>query len=180
MDLSSFYAVVSGINFTLLGLWWVAAKDRPEMAGRDAAGRRMAYLVSLQFLVPGTMALLAQVAPTVPMVWRVTFTFAGLAGALGILLLAPALGRESGQFGVARMFQWVAVPVYVLIAAVAGLPAFANAIRGDLTALQVEAILFCVLTFLGVQAAWAVGMAPRAAEADNKEESYPGRNGRKP
>ena len=28
MDLDAFYSVVSGINFTLLGLWWVAIKER--------------------------------------------------------------------------------------------------------------------------------------------------------
>ncbi|MEV6524819.1 hypothetical protein AB0M43_22945 [Longispora sp. NPDC051575] len=161
MDLSAFYGVVAGINFTLLGLWWVAAKDRPDMSVRDSAGRRMAYLVSLQFVVPGTVSLLSQVAPDVPTLWRVSFTFAGLAGALGIALLVPALRKSTGQPRTARALLWGAVPVYLVVAAVAAIPPLGDAVRGNLTSLQVEAILLCLLVFLGVQSAWVVAMAPR-------------------
>ena len=81
MDIDAFYSVVSGINFTLLGLWWVAIKDRADIGGDNTAGRRMAYIVSLQFLIPGTVSLLSQVAPDKPLIWRLSFTIAGLAGA---------------------------------------------------------------------------------------------------
>src|SRR5688500_1784198 len=63
MDQTAFYGVVTTINFTLLGLWWLAAKDRVDLFGRSAATRRTAYLVSLQFAIPATVSLLAQVAP---------------------------------------------------------------------------------------------------------------------
>lgn len=93
MELTGFYSVISGINFTLLGLWWVAAKDRTEF--RDKAGRRMAYLVSLGFVIPGTIALLSQVAPNVPILWRVSFAIAGVAGIVGMPLLADVLQRSA-------------------------------------------------------------------------------------
>jgi len=64
MNQSAFYGVVAAANLTLLGLWWVAVKDRTNLVGhKDAASRRAAYLVSLQFAIPATVALLAQVNP---------------------------------------------------------------------------------------------------------------------
>ncbi|HCT81876.1 MAG TPA: hypothetical protein DGT23_35915 [Micromonosporaceae bacterium] len=154
MDLSSFYSVISGINFTLLGLWWVAARERAEL--RDAAGRRTAYLVSLGFVIPGTIALLSQVAPNVPALWRGSFAIAGVAGAVGMFLLAGAMGTSL----VAQLIRFAAVPFYLLVALVALVPGITSSL--DLTALQVEAILLSLLVFLGVQAAWAVAMTPRA------------------
>ena len=162
MDIDAFYAVVSGINFTLLGLWWVAIKERADIGGDNTAGRRMAYVVSLQFLIPGTVSLLSQVAPDKPLIWRLSFTIAGLGGAIGILLLTPSFARATGQESVARLLRWAAVPLYLLVALVAAIPPLARALSGYLTPLQVEAILLCLLVFLGVQAAWVVAMAPKA------------------
>lgn len=162
MDLSAFYAVVSGINFTLLGLWWVAVRERGEIGVDSAFGRRMAYLVSLQFVIPGTVSLLSQVAPDVPGLWRASFTAAGLAGAAGSVMLSAALTRLPGQRLVANLMAYAAVPLYVIVAVVAGIPALTVTGSG-LTALQVEGILLCLLVFLGVQAAWVVAMAPKAA-----------------
>jgi hypothetical protein len=161
VDLSAFYAVVSGINFTLLGLWWVAVRERHEISVDSADGRRMAYLVSLQFVIPGTVALLSQVAPKEPLLWRSSFTVAGLAGAAGTLLLARSVGRIPGQKLIARLLRWAATPLYLIISVIAAVPAVTRGHGFTLTALQVEAILLCLLVFLGVQAAWVVAMAPR-------------------
>lgn len=160
MDLGAFYGVVSGINFTLLGLWWVAVREREEIG---EANRRMAYLVSLQFVVPGTISLLSQVAPDEPVLWRVSFAAAGIAGMVGVLMLAPLLARVTGQTGIARALQWVAAPAYLIVAAVAAVPGLIDGLDLNLTPLQVEAILLCILVFLGVQAAWVVAMAPKKA-----------------
>ncbi|CAN5916897.1 hypothetical protein BH23ACT10_BH23ACT10_23100 [soil metagenome] len=54
--------MVATINFTLLGLWWLVIRERTDIGRNHAAGRRMGYVVSLQFLIPGTMSLLAHVA----------------------------------------------------------------------------------------------------------------------
>lgn len=155
MELKDFYAVVSGINFTLLGLWWVAMRERKELS--DAAGRRLAYLVSLGFVVPGTIALLSQVAPDKPLLWRTSFAIAGLVGAFGMVLLANAIQTRLGASILANVLRAAAVPAYALVAIVALFPALAREI--GLTPLQAEAILLCILIFLGVQAAWVVSMS---------------------
>jgi hypothetical protein len=165
MNLDTFYSIVSGINFTLLGLWWLAAEERDDIAGDDPAYRRMAYLVSLQFVIPGTVSLLSLVAPKVTVLWRVSFTIAAVAGAVGIVLLAAAIGRLPGQQGLARVLRLVGLPAYLLVAAVAVAPKLVTSLNIGLTALQVEAILLCLVMFLGVQEAWAVSMTPRRKPA---------------
>jgi hypothetical protein len=162
VDLSAFYAVVSGINFTLLGLWWVAVRERGEIGVDSAFGRRMAYLVSLQFVIPGTVSLLSQVAPDVPGLWRVSFSAAGVAGAAGSVMLSGALGRLPGQRLVAALMAFAAAPLYVVVALVAAIPPLTEGRGLSLSALQIEGILLCLLVFLGVQAAWVVAMAPKA------------------
>jgi hypothetical protein len=161
VDLSAFYAVVSAINFTLLGLWWVAVRERAEIGVDSRAGRRMAYLVSLQFVIPGTVSLLSQVAPTVPALWRVSFTVAGLAGAVGAFLLGTAIGAVPGQGLVGNLLSFLASPLYVIVALVAAIPSLTQGRGLALTPLQIEGILLCLLVFLGVHAAWVVAMAPR-------------------
>ena len=92
MNQSAFYGVVAAANLTLLGLWWVAVKDRTNLVGhKDAASRRAAYLVSLQFAIPATVALLAQVNPEERAIWRFAFGSAGVVGAIGIALLAQQI-----------------------------------------------------------------------------------------
>ncbi len=62
MDVETFYTTVSSISFTLLGLWWVVVQGR-ETWRMNPARRRMAYVVSLHFVLPGVMSILALVAP---------------------------------------------------------------------------------------------------------------------
>ena len=40
----------------------------------------MAYVVSLHFTLPGAMSIFAITAPDVGIVWRISFTIAGLLG----------------------------------------------------------------------------------------------------
>jgi FtsH-binding integral membrane protein len=161
MDINSFYAIVSAINFTLLGLWWVAIKDRSDIRERDSAGRRMAYLVSLQFSVPGIIALLGQVAPDVPALWRSSFTFAALAGAVGVFLLGRSLRGMPGQAGLVLVFWWVAIPLYLMIGAVAAFEGIPDTLNLQLSSIEIEGLLLTMMVFLGVQTAWVVAMAPR-------------------
>lgn len=60
---------VSSISFTLLGLWWVVVQGR-ETWRMNLARRRMAYVVSLHFVLPGVMSVLALVAPDIGILWR--------------------------------------------------------------------------------------------------------------
>ncbi len=159
MDTSAFYALVAGINFTLLGLWWVAVQERAELRRREYRAGRMAYVVSLQFVVPGTAALLSQAAPNVAVLWRASFTLAGLAGIAGILMLAPTLTSVKAGV-VARLLLVLGVPLYGLVAIVAAVPGVNRALNTHLTGLQLEAVMFCLLVFLGAQTAWAAAMSP--------------------
>jgi hypothetical protein len=166
MDTPAFYGVVSAINFTLLGLWWVAVKDRAEFIGDDATSRSTAYLVSLQFVIPGTVSLMAQVAPDIAMVWRVSFGIAGVVGAIGVALLARDIRRTTDATVAPGLFLVLGVPLYLLVVIVAAFPQ--GFVGENFKAIQAEAMLVTLLVFLGVQEAWVVSMTPpKAATADD-------------
>lgn len=155
-DLSDFYETIAGINFTLLGLWWVAVQDRPHLRTKSDQAGGMAYVVSLQFLIPGTAALLSQVAPEVPVLWRAAFTTAGVLGVAGIVLIAPRLMSRTA----ARLLLAVGVPLYALVAVMAAVPALERAIGSSLSGAQWEGVLFCLVVLLGAQTAWTAAMSP--------------------
>lgn len=163
MDIAAFYAVVAGVNFTLLGLWWVAVHERVDL--RDQAARRLAYVVALQFMVPGTTALISQVAPNVTAIWRITFTVAGLLGAAGVLQVVPVLRKASARTA-AMLMLVCGVPLYLVVALVAAVPDLHKAVSDQLTGLQTEAILFSLLVLLSVQVAWTVAMTPATRDDD--------------
>ena len=164
MDISASYAVVAGINFTLLGLWWVAVLERSDLRRAGSRHGQMAYVVSLQFLLPGTVALLSQVAPDVAFVWRTAFLLGGAAGVVGIVMLVPIL-LQTHLRTPARLLLAVGVPIHALVAIVAVLPDLRTTFGIDLNSLQVEAVLFCLLVLLGAQTAWTAAMTPSQDEA---------------
>lgn len=169
MDLEAFFGIVSTIDFALLGLWWVTVQSRPELRDRNGHGARMAYLVSLQFVLPGTATLLAQVAPQVTAVWRVSFALAGLTGILTNLILAPALAKAGGRT-VANLLLYPTTILNVLIVLLA---LFSGVIpnTAQFTSLTAEGIIFCALTLVGSQVAWVAAMYPLRLTQD----SQPGR-----
>jgi hypothetical protein len=164
MDLSAFFGAVSTIDFALLGLWWVAVQARPDLRRPESKVGRMAYMVSLQFVVPGTASLLALVDPAYAVVWRVSFAIAGAIGILAILLLVPAVASY-GARGVTRFLRFAALPLYILMTLIAVVP---GAISGG-HALQVEAVLFCLVVFLAGQIAWAAAMFTDPADAARRQ-----------
>jgi len=96
MDLGVFYGILAGLSFTLLGLWWVACQSHPDWLS-ERAGRRMAYVVSLHFVLPGAMSLLSLVAPDVPGIWRATFAVAGGLGLIGTLLIIATVRQYAAS-----------------------------------------------------------------------------------
>lgn len=173
MDLSAFFGVVSTVDFALLGLWWVTVQSRPDLRRREREAGRMAYMVSLQFVVPGTAALLAQVDPDLAAVWRISFGIAGATGVLAIASFVPTL-LSTGARSVAISLCLIALPLYcalTAVAATAGL--FSN--TSQIKPLQVEAILFCVITLLGTELAWAAAMSAEpepTRSAEHHHESH--------
>ena len=162
MDVSAFYGTVSGLSFTLLGLWWVACQGRSEWLGRSGGGP-MAYVVSLHFLLPGAMSLLAMVAPDEPLIWRGVFATAGALGTVGVVLIGRQMRLVTRAARQARVLTWVGVPVYALIVAVALVPQSLEQIGLRLAPLQVEAIMLSALIILGAQAAWLLTFPPDEA-----------------
>ena len=159
MDTQTFYVTVSSISFTLLGLWWVVVQGR-ETWRMNIARRRMAYVVSLHFVLPGVMSVMALVAPDVGILWRITFVTAGLLGLLGAGYVARTLTDEYDCPPLVRLIEWIAIPIYALIAIVAVLPEAVQMVGIGLTPLQVEGIILAILLFFGVQAAWILMVEP--------------------
>ncbi len=160
MDQTAFYGVVSAINFTLLGLWWVAVKDRADLVGDSASSRRTAYLVSLQFVIPATVALFAQVAPHERTVWRIAFAAGGIAGAAAVALLAQEIRATTPARISPVLFAVFGIPLYVVVVAVSFAPDLVTDIGLTLKPIEVEGLLFSAIVFLGVQEAWVVAMTP--------------------
>jgi len=159
VDLQTFYTTVSSISFTLLGLWWVVVQARPEWR-TEPARRRMAYAVSLHFLLPGVMSVLSLVAPDVGLLWRVTFFSAGVLGVVGAISVLRTLREEYDAPRLARIIETVAIPVYALVALVALSPGTVTALIPGLTALKVEGIILAIIIFGGVQLAWILMVEP--------------------
>lgn len=172
MNLSAFFGVVSTIDFALLGLWWVTVQTRPDLRAHGSDASRMAYVVSVQFVVPGTAALLAQVDPAVTAVWRVAFAIAGVTGIAAIVFLVPAL-TAFGALAAARFLRFGALPLYALMTFIAVTPGLLSNSSGRLSALQVEAILFCLVVFLGAQVAWVAAMSTGPAAEPLPTRQHP-------
>ena len=149
MELDTFYATVSGVGFTLLGLWWVVVDKHPEWF-QEPTTALMAYVVSLQFIVPATSSLLSLAAPDAPAVWRTVFVLLGLVGVAGAVLVAVTLAAT--QPGVSIVALILSLPVYLGIILVALVPGIGSGL--DLTGLQLEAFLFAMVLVLGLHAVW--------------------------
>ena len=155
-DLVAFYATVSGLSFTLLGLWWVVAERRRSWFV-NPHHRRMAYVVSLHFMLPGTMSVLSLV-DTGTFFWRLVFAFSGVAGIAGAMLVSTSISAELGARRLAGAMLWVALPVYALVVAVAVVPDLAAVV--SMAPRQLEGILIALVLLLGINAAWFLSTAP--------------------
>jgi hypothetical protein len=158
-----FYQAVSTASFTLLGLWLVVVQARREWRF-DADRRRMAYIVSMHFLLPGAMSILALAVPDQAIVWRASFAAAGAIGVVGVVLIGRTLREDHDSPRIVRWLQLVVLPVYVVITGLAIAPGLPAAIGLTLTALQVEALVLSLLLIFGVQTAWFLLMEPTREE----------------
>jgi hypothetical protein len=152
----SFYSTVAQASFTLLGLWWVVLQIRYAHWMRDPSVRRAVYDISLYFLLPGMMSLMALLAAGVSEVWRVTFALAGAIGTLeAILSIASKQGRDS-RSRLVDLGNWLSLALYPAVAAIAIRSSIPNDLGIDLAPLQAEGILVALLLALGVLLAAAL------------------------
>ena len=158
----TFYATAAQISFTLLGLWWVIVQFRhPEWMG-SRYYRRMAYDVSLYFLLPGIMGLVSLLAAEATFLWRVGFVVAGLIGVVetALMIATPAAGIT--RLAPIRIGRWAGLVLYVLLTVVAFDPGLPGALGIGLQPLGVEGVLNALLLFIGVNFAWVLFAEPSA------------------
>ncbi len=147
--LRDFYLALAPVCFTLLGLWVIVAQTRHAEWRRSPRHRRRGYAVWLQFALPGLMSLLALVDTASEALWRASFATVGAAG-VAILVVLWRLERTDAS---ALLYGGIAV-LYALVVALALAPAIVNSFDSSFNALRAEAVLLCVLVFVGVNVAW--------------------------
>lgn len=146
----SFYSTVAQASFTLLGLWWVVLQIRYGPWMRDRRVRRAVYDISLYFLLPGMMSLMALLAADVSTIWRVSFATAGVIGTLeSILSIAGNRGHDSPS-RIVDLGNWLSLALYPAIAAIAIRRTIPHEIGIHLRPLEAEGILIGLLLVLGV------------------------------
>ena len=162
MDTSTFYATTSAVSFTLLGFWWVVVQFRHDEMTQDRGRRRLAFVVSLHFILPGLMSLGALLTQNAPLIWRLTFGTAGIAGMVAVLIASRGIKEPTGAIAAIGRYEWLALPLYLVLTVVAFRP---ELIRDNfqLEPLQVEGVVMTFLVFLGILFAWALFTEPPTA-----------------
>lgn len=156
MDLSSFYVLLAGTSFTLVGLWWTVVERRPVWRS-DPIRRRLAGGTYLSFLLPGLMATFAQISPETPMMWRVSFGVCALVGLASTTQLL-ALERATTRPGPFRRFRWLVAVLYLAILVLGVAPELARGLGW--TPLTVGGVLLVLLVVLGHGLTWDFLMEP--------------------
>ncbi|MDQ3887113.1 MAG: hypothetical protein M3308_08965 [Actinomycetota bacterium] len=145
-----FYQALSGVSFTLLGLWFGVIQFAHGGWRSDPARHRVTLHIALHFFLPGAMALgsLLSGESDGGLLWRVAFVFGGVIGcaeAVTFLRLPPGVPGLTVQ--TLRLF---APLLYALIVVVAFVPGPV----GVLTPLQMEGVLTGLLFLTGLCYVW--------------------------
>jgi hypothetical protein len=159
-----FYQTVAQLSFTLLGLWWLVLQTKYSEWIHDRQRRRMATNITLYFLLPGSMSLLALLATDSRLLWQVSFIIAAVIGAVTtILFLRDALKspwRNPMSIRVISLASGLGVALYILVIIVALMPDLFRAMGA--TPLTVAGIGVTLLVIVGVTLAWTYFVEPFA------------------
>jgi len=172
--LTAFYQTSSQLCFTLLGLWWLVLQTKYTEWIGDHARRRLATTISLYFLLPGSMSLVALLGTDVPALWRITF---GIASMIGLVATAPvwgarrAVAREAkplarGSGFTVEVFiaaRWFGVALYLAVLLLAIDPTIA--LLTHVTPLVMAGVALSLLVVLGVSLAWSYFLEPGVPES---------------
>jgi hypothetical protein len=163
----TFYETTATISFTLLGLWWIALQAKYNEWIADPLRRRMVTIITLYFLLPGSMSLLALLALENRLLWRVAFVIACLVGVFATGVLAADARKATGgaqgsprswNWRVMRWSCWVGVALYLLVALVA---LGATTLAGfGVNPLLVAGVLVTLIVILGLVLAWTYYVEP--------------------
>jgi cation transport ATPase len=147
----TFYTAAASTSFALLGFWWVVVSQRYRDWIRYPARRRQAYSISMYFMLPALMSLASLVGPKG--VWRVAFAASALLGLFEVLTALSRADRDRLGMRV-RVFLASAIPLFLVIVAIAIHPTLPKDLGFSLTALETEAVMVVILLLLGVNFAW--------------------------
>jgi len=164
-DFLVFYQTVAQLCFTVLGLWVLVLQTKYRDWTVKPVRRRMATNISLYFLLPGCMSLLALLSVHTALLWQAAFVVAGVLGMIETALLARDEGQLLAQAGAMpssryqslRLLRWVGIALYALVVLVA---LFAGAIGQLVSPLNVAGVLITLLIVLGLALAWVYFVEP--------------------
>ena len=108
------------------------------------------------------MSLGALLTGDAPLVWRLTFGSAGVAGMIAVVVASRGIKDPTGAIAAIGRFEWVALPLYAVLTIVAIRPDLIRTTVG-LEPLQVEGVIMTLLVFLGIVFAWALFTEPQRA-----------------
>jgi hypothetical protein len=151
MSLDSFYAIVSGTCFALVGLWWGVVQFNKDWLKHDET-RALAGGIYLSFLIPGVMSLIAEVSGDNKLIWRATFVIAAALGMYFTTRLILKTRTSAGPIGPFRRYRWIVIVLYLLVLIFGAAPELADPL--GLKPLQVEAILLAFLILIAHGLTW--------------------------
>lgn len=157
-QLETFYQTVSQVCFTLLGFWLIVLQTKYQEWSGKAERRRMIVNISLYFLLPGTMSLLAMLAIQATAIWRVSFVVTSAIGAIETVLMLRSIPRNKSLSRVGALMRIVELALFALIALVGLFPQVFN--RFGLTALTVAGVLLTLMVVGGVALMWIYLIEP--------------------
>lgn len=165
----TFYQSLSGVSFTLLGIWFAVMQFGHGGWRSDAARHRATLHIALHFFLPGMAGLMALLGAGTAggLIWRVAFVVGGL---IGFVESVAFLRSPDGPRAVAgRTLQVLDPSLYALL--VAG--AFIGADRFALTPLQIEGMVNGALFAVGLCYVWLAFAEREEVEATDPEPADP-------
>jgi hypothetical protein len=157
-----FYQTVAQLAFTLLGLWWLVLQTKYNEWIHSQTRRRMATNITLYFLLPGSMSLLALLATTSRLLWQVAFVLAALIGAVATAFFLRAAHasqwRNPWSLRIVTAASSLGLALYALVIVVALLPDLFRAM--GTTPLTVAGVAVTLLVIVGVTLAWTYFIEP--------------------
>ena len=132
------------------------------------------------------MSLGALLTGDAPIVWRLTFGTAGIAGMIAVVIASRGITDPTGAIAAIGRFEWIAFPLYLVLTIVAFNPDLVRA-NTNLAPLQVEGTIMTLLVFLGIVFAWLLftephpaGSGPRDLTVDAAPATHEAGVGRRP
>ena len=160
MAFELFYQTMAQLCFTLLGLWWLVLQTKYGEWIGVRARRRMITNISLYFLLPGSMSLMALLSTQLHFLWQAAFLVASAFGAIETAVLIGDV-RHLPAGPLTSALRWIGFALFVLVAlvaAVAFLPDVAQQL--GIQPLGITGILLTLVVVLGVTLAWAYFVQP--------------------